>query len=134
MNISQTLLSSGFAEVFQSQWNKFNPNDNWFGVSLSHPDARLTNGDKVVELSAQGILTPNLETERDLETREYVVKFIDFNTDTKDITTEEGKNISTLLKNRAVRYIAFKQAGKVIYYSLSGQLPSKEFIQKFIES
>ena len=123
MNISETLLLNGFAEVFQSQWKSFNPNDNWFVVSLYHPDAKFKYGNKEVELSVQGMLVPSIEEE-----------CIDFNTDKKDITNEEEQNIMVLIKKRAVRYVSFKQAGKVLYYSLTGQLPSQEFIQDFIKS
>ena len=123
MNVSETLLLNGFSEVFQSQWGKFNPNDNWFGVSLYHPDAKFKNGNKEVELSVQGMLTPSIEEE-----------CINFNTDRKDITNDEEQNIMVLIKKRAIRYVAFKQAGKVLYYSLTGQLPSQDFIQDFIKS
>lgn len=104
MNISELLIANGF-EVTPKD---FNPNNNWFGVSLYHPYVKFTKGDYKVELSLQSAaVMPDYYTVR--EHRE-------------------------LFEAKKSKCIVFYNSNKVMYKSWTGIMPSNEFIGKFIKS
>ena len=89
----------------------FNPNDNWFGVSAisdkGHtPDAKLTRGNKKIILSLQGTYMPF----------------------PKEITPQW----ESLAKQIALKYLGFYEGDQIKYETWFGNLPSNEFIERFI--
>lgn len=100
MNLTQKLLESGFVEtVSESLKTKFNPVNNWMGVSTYHPDARFIKGDIKVILSLQGVLSP----------------------------PKEG--IQELWDNMAVKYIEISRSGTIVFQTWTGELPDDKLWQ-----
>lgn len=79
-------------------------NNNWFGNSVYEPDFLYVRNDKQILLSLQGMSMPIPNSENGL----------------------------ALLQANACKYIGFFSGGKTDYQSWSGELPTQEFIEKFI--
>lgn len=105
MNLSEQLISAGF-EPDTLFGSKFNPKNNWMGVSVYHPDVYFERGDKVVILSVQGALMPIPE-----------------------LTPENWE----LLQSRGARYVGFSINKVKVYQNWRGVLPDEEFIKEFIK-
>jgi len=104
MDMTNELIDNGFTvSVAGSKDNDFRPNNNWFGLSLYHPDVRLNKNDIEVKMSLQGISCP------------YNEKYYD------------------LFKSRAVKYIRVKRGDLVLYEDWTGNLPPKELIESIIK-
>jgi hypothetical protein len=85
---------------------KFNPYDNWFGVSKNMPECILLRGDKKITLSMQSFLMPK-----------------------EGFYKEELKPI---FDSMSALYLCFKDNGEVVYETYTGILPEMEFIEQFI--
>lgn len=84
------------------------PYDGWFGCNVladktKSPDVELFRGCKVITISLQGLYTKN--------TNEY----------------------RELWDKRAIRYLCFKDGEKELHETWTGQLPTMEFIEAFIQ-
>lgn len=78
---------------------------NWFGCSVYEPDLIFTRDQKKIVMSLQGMAMPKPTRDEDW----------------------------ALIKAGAAKYIGFSENGKVMYESWSGNLPSNEFIENFIQ-
>ena len=86
--------------------DKFNPYDNWFGVSKNMPECILLRGDKKITLSMQSFLMP------------------------KDGFHKE--ELKPIFDSLSVRYLCFSNNGEVVYETYTGILPEMKFIEQFI--
>lgn len=86
--------------------NRFNPYDNWFGVSKYYPEAVLLKGNKKIVLSMQGFLMPN--------------------------TVYDNPELKPILDDMSCRYLGFSIAGEIVYETFTGELPDMDFIENFI--
>jgi hypothetical protein len=100
-------VAKALTKGFWSHPEDIDPNDNWFGTSRIKPDALLTKGHKQIKLSLQGISMPSPDL--------------------------QSSDIMALLNNCACKYLAFIDNGKILYQDWTGNLPSNEFIEKFID-
>lgn len=82
--------------------DQIQPKLNWFGVSTYSPCWVLMKGNKSLTMSLQGVLAP------------YNDKYSD------------------LFNSRSVKYIKLQDGDNVIYEDWTGQLPSKEIVNHFI--
>lgn len=97
------LLNNGFTEILNGK--KFNPKNNWFGISTYEPDAIFVRGDKKAIFSLQGFY---------------------MNSDNILNAPKE------LLEQCACRYIALHVGEEMIYETYTGVLPSNELIEQFM--
>lgn len=104
MNFVQQALNVGFL----SSEKDLKPQNNWFGLSMQHPDLILEKGAKKIIMSLNGMLSP-----------------------IPDNITAEWE---TLARSMAIKYIAFKCNEKVLYETHHGELPTQKFIDDFISS
>lgn len=122
MNFVERIINAGFIEQGQKRllelrphkerwipkwWEDYNASAGWLGLNVDHPDAwfRKEGEDKELQLSLQGLQTPDPETEEDL----------------------------LLMLNVASRYICLKVGGQKIYETFSGKIPPDEIVNEFIK-
>jgi hypothetical protein len=104
-NYAQIILDSGFEPILADKKLGYHPDDNFFGVSVYHPDIVLIRNNKQVIISLQGVMG--------------IIHF------TKDEYCDDvGKKIG-------LKFIIFKEDDKIIYKNQFGVFPSREFIRKF---
>jgi hypothetical protein len=106
MNILEILISKGFKAITPQ---RFNPSDNWNGVSVYSPDARLIDSTlrKEMILSLNGMLygnSPNLNS------------------------SHYG-----LMDSMAIKYISLSIDDKIVYESFTGVMPDDELLRGFID-
>jgi hypothetical protein len=101
-NFVQKALDYGFQTPDKKP---FKTNDNWFGISLYHPDAVFLKGDRKIIMSLQGIYTPMNVPEKYRE----------------------------IEKKCKLQYIAFVESDNIIYETFTGEIPSIEFVDNFIK-
>ena len=145
MNFVQQAIDKGF-EVNTGTNRRFNPNDNWFGISVYHPDAVIKKGSKKIVMSLQGMYMkepqlPSAIVDRGIEDGKdywYVndklvhVSNTGSRTGYVDALIAANDPMMLLVKNRAVKYIRFNEGDTVLYETWTGELPSQEFIDGFI--
>lgn len=105
INFVELALKNGF-DLYQQDIKSFRPNDNWYGISLYHPDAILIKNKKEIIISLQGL------------SMRYPYEKI------------EGFN--EIAKQRGLKYISFNIDKQVEYETFFGVLPASEFIKSFI--
>ncbi len=104
-NIIHKAIYKGFEACGYAK--EINPYLNWFGCSLYSPDLCLKRDGKEIVLSLQGIYT----------------RFAD----------DTGMLYKELLANRAVKYLAFIDGGRILYEDWTGRFPNDQFLLNFIE-
>ena len=119
MNFVQKLLEAGFVEQGQKillgirpdkknwipdWWENYPYDKHRFGVSIDHPDAYFTKGDKKVIISLQGLLMPSPSEPEDV----------------------------LLMNNQACRYISLKVKDRLIYQTFSGKPPGQNVLDYFL--
>jgi hypothetical protein len=110
MNYSEFFLANNFSVDRINNKSKFNPYDNWFGVSRQYPDVVLKKDNKEIILSLQGTLGVYYINENDI----------------KD-------DIIPLMNSMSLKIIVFKKNGTVVYKNLTGIFPDEKFIKKFVQ-
>lgn len=105
-------VAEAIANGFKPNQEKFNPHDNWFGVSVYHPDLKLIKGNKMIQLSLHGI-GMNLPTDDDMY---------------------EKVMFSEVAKKSGLKYIGFFYKNKPVYEDWFGNIPNEQFINKFIKT
>lgn len=88
--------------------DEINPYHNWFGCSLYSPDRVLQKDKKFIKLSLQGIVTR--------------------------VNYQVSEKYKELFENRAIRYLVFIDNEKIVYETWTGELPSNDFIEDFINN
>jgi len=105
MNIVEQLLLVGFKDpVFPN----FNPKNNWFGVSLYHPDVCFERESKTAIFSLNGCL---------------------MNT---DITKEKYEELKPIFDEMKAKYICLRSGKEIIYETYTGVLPSEKILNDFL--
>jgi hypothetical protein len=122
MNFVKQIIDIGFIEQGQKRivdrqphkanlvpnwWENYPYNTNWFGLSVTQPDAwfRKPNFDGELMISLQGCIMPLPLSVQD----------------------------EILCQNRAVKYICLKIGKEKIFETFSGEIPSKEVLEMFIK-
>ena len=122
MNFVKQILDAGFIEQGQlilinnfpykgnsipNWWESYPYNSNWFGLSVTHPDAwfRKPGFDGELILSLQGSIMPYPSSVQD----------------------------EILCQNRAAKYICLKIGKEKIFETFSGEMPPQEVIDRFIK-
>ena len=114
MTLSETfidkILDAGFTETLLKKLGySYTQKDNWFGVSKYHPEAAFQKGNKEVFISLQG------PSGVQYLYRENLLS-----------------NHMELADNMALKIIVFLRNGFIEYITATGELPTAEFIEKFI--
>lgn len=102
MNFVKQAIANGFKPTI----SRFNPDNNWFGVSKQDPDVLLVRGNKVIHLSLQGGQMP-----------------------TPDPLPDGFTNVA---EKMGLCYLGFLEDGEFVYQNWFGKLPDENFINKFI--
>ena len=122
MNFVKQIIDAGFIEQGQkwivdrqphkinlvpNWWEIYPYNSNWFGLSVTHPDAwfRKPGFDGELILSLQGCIMPLHVSVQD----------------------------EILCQNRAAKYICLKIGKEKIFETFSGEIPPQEVIERFIK-
>ena len=101
LNFVQAAIQNGFV----ADQPNFNPLNNYFGVSVYHPDVILSRGNRKIIISLQGMAP---------------------------LPKEKPQGYDQALMSGSIKYIGFYQDEVAVYESYFGKLPDGDFLQGFI--